>query len=76
MAIKEISKSYIFICDGCRKEHRQEHLRRPSHWMKFILERNALDYQGHAVADGTIKRLLCDVCGEKIGEAINKVVSL
>jgi hypothetical protein len=80
MGIREVPKSYVYTCDGCRKEHTQENASghylnsRPKYWSTLKVGRDAYDYQGCAVADGSIERLLCDSCSEKVMKAINKAL--
>ena len=77
MAIREIPRAFEYICDVCGKTHRQENAgghytdSRPDHWERLTLARHAYDYQGQAVADGTIKRLICDDCAPGLQKAIN-----
>ena len=40
---------------------------------QLTLAQDAHDFQGAAVADGTIKRLLCESCTGLVGVAINAV---
>lgn len=77
MAIREIPKAYDYICDVCGFTHRQENAgghyanSRPEHWGELVVKQDAYDFQGAAVADGTIKRLLCSDCREGAIKAIN-----
>lgn len=80
MAIQEIPRSFLYICDGCKKEHLQENASghysnsRPKYWATLKVSRDAYDYQGCAVADGSIERLLCDECSTKVVQAINSAI--
>lgn len=80
MGIQEIRKSYIYTCDACGKEHIQKNAKgyysdsRPPHWSRLVLNQDAHDFQGAAVADGTIKRLLCEDCTPKVAAAVNAAI--
>jgi hypothetical protein len=77
MAIREIPRSFEYTCDGCRTVHVQENASghytnsRPSHWAHLKIEQDAHDFQGQAVADASITRLLCPVCSAKVFAAVN-----
>lgn len=77
MAIREIPKAFDYICDVCGKTHRQENAgghytdSRPPYWATLIVSQDAYDFQGTAVADATIRRLLCDDCRSSAIKAIN-----
>jgi hypothetical protein len=77
MAIREIPKSFEYQCDVCGKTHLQENANghytnsRPPHWAWLMVKQDAYDYQGAAVADGSINRLLCDECRPSLVEAVN-----
>lgn len=77
MGIQEIPRAFLYVCDGCGDEHKQENAgghysnSRPPHWSNLKIGRDAYDAQGAAVADGSIERLLCTKCGEKAFVAIN-----
>lgn len=81
MAIREVPKSYIYTCDGCGREHTQENATghyagsRPTFWATLILQQDAYDFQGCAVADGTVTRLLCDKCTALATKALNSVLA-
>lgn len=80
MTIREIPKSFEYICDGCGVKHLQENATghysnsRPAHWATLTLAREAYDYQGSACADATIKRLLCEKCSGQVAAAINEAI--
>jgi len=80
MAIQEIPKAFLYICDGCGAEHLQKNASghytnsTPAHWATLILRQDAYDFQGCAVADGTITRLLCEECTSKATKAINSAL--
>lgn len=65
---KTIPEQRIFVCDCCQQEGVHH-----AKGTKLILKRNALDYQGQPVADGTVELDLCDECDGKVSEAINAV---
>lgn len=77
MAIREIPRAFIYACDVCGAEHRQENAgghytdSRPPYWVGLIFAQHAYDYQGSAVADGTVKRLLCADCAKEAQELVN-----
>jgi hypothetical protein len=77
MAIREVPRSYVYTCDGCGEEHTQENANghysnsRPSYWSKLKIEKDAYDYQGAPVADGSVELLLCNKCTSAIIESIN-----
>ena len=89
MSIREIPRAFVYICDGCSKEHKQENANghytdsRPPHWIRLKLARTAYDYQGRtaydyqgaACADASIERLLCEDCSPKVEAAISAAVS-
>lgn len=67
MAIRKIAPRTIFICDGCggEAEDTSGFWLRPPHWVEIRVNRDAYDYQGQAVADGSFTRLLCAGCALK-----------
>lgn len=77
MGITEIPRSFIYTCDGCGEQHKQENAgghytdSRPPRWSRLTLARDAHDFHGIAVADDSIKRLLCESCSTKVAQAIN-----
>lgn len=77
MGILEIPKSFEYTCDACGEKHVQKNASGhytnscPPHWAQLMLVQDAYDYQGAAVADGTLKRLLCRKCTEIVSDAIN-----
>ena len=75
MAVREIPASYESTCDGCGAKYASASKSRPPHWSNLIIERDAYDFQGCAVADGTIRRLLCDVCANAAAKAINEAIA-
>jgi hypothetical protein len=71
MSIKEIPASFEYSCDNCGKTHVAQSKGRPSRWSELLLKRDAYDFQGAAVADASVTRLLCDACTEKVVAALN-----
>ncbi len=78
MAIREIPRAFVYVCDGCKQEHTQENAgghysnSRPPHWANLKIARDAYDFQGAACADASIERLLCEDCATKVFNAVNK----
>ncbi len=71
MGSRIIPQRYAFICDKCEKQEESSVQRRPSYWTELHWIKDALDYQGNAVADGSIKLLLCDKCSTIVMKALN-----
>jgi hypothetical protein len=77
MAITEIPRAFLYTCDGCGKQDKQENASghytdsRPPHWTRIKVARTAYDFQGSACADASIERLLCPDCSERVIAAIN-----
>lgn len=72
MGIRAIPASYTYTCDGCGTELvEKEKVRRPKYWATLIVALDAYDFQGMAVADGTVERLLCAACVTAVTAAIN-----
>ena len=74
MAVREIPISYEHKCDGCGATETSASKSRPKHWIDLHILRDAYDYQGQAVADGSVKLLLCLDCAEPATKAINEVI--
>lgn len=74
MPVHEIAATYEFQCDGCGVIATQPSKSRPKYWCNLTVAQDAYDYQGAAVADGTIHRLLCGDCRALVIEAINSTV--
>lgn len=76
MAVREIPASYEYVCDGCKKAVTSpKKIGRPTYWATLVVEQDAYDYQGCAVADGTVRRLLCRDCTETASMAINEAIA-
>lgn len=71
MSLREIPRSFEFICDGCGAKEAQASNTRPKGSSNLHIGRDAYDYQGMAVADASCKRLLCFDCSAKLEAAIN-----
>lgn len=71
MSVREIPATKEWCCDLCKKTVVAPS--RPNYWANLHLQQDGYDYQGAAVADASIKRLLCDGCREKVVAAINGV---
>lgn len=76
MGIREIAASYEFVCDGCGKVEKKQSNSRPSHWAGLHISADAYDYQGCAVADASVNRLLCPICTDATHKAINTVMTV
>jgi len=74
MGVKEIPMQFLHTCDGCGSELITDAKSRPKYWADLTLAQDAYEYQGYAVADGTIKRSLCDRCKDKVTKAINQAL--
>ena len=73
MGKRDIPARTVFKCDACGNEAELASGLRPHGWSKLVLYRDALDFQGTPVADGTIRRDLCDDCTIQTVNAINSV---
>lgn len=71
MGVKIVPETKEWGCDICKLTEVSPH--RPPHWGNLHLQQDAYDYQGAAVADGSIKRLLCNKCRVAVIAAINSV---
>jgi len=71
MSVRHIPESFEHTCDGCGWSEVTRNESRPKYWTTLIIQREAYDYQGNAVADGTIRRTLCKECSSVVSEAIN-----
>ncbi len=74
MAEKVIPEKYLYVCDGCGGQVEQSKRYRPKHWSELKILCDAYDYQGMAVADGSIHRLLCGQCSDKAAAAIRSAL--
>ena len=69
--IKKIPARDDIYCDRCGKLCEKSDRRQNGH---LVVNQDALDYQGCAVADGTVKFDLCDHCLNVVSDAINKAM--
>jgi len=78
MAVNEIPRQFEYECDVCGAKHLQQNAgghytdSRPPHWARLEFRMDAYDFQGAAVADGSVRRLLCDGCSIEARQAVNK----
>lgn len=72
MAVREIPAAFEIRCDGCGKTVQSTSKHRPDHWSNLDIGRDAYDFQGCAVADGSVHLLLCDVCSPVVFHAVNE----
>lgn len=56
----------------CGKTEVQDKRARPDFWADLTLARDAYDYQGYPVADGTVSILLCGTCADGVVRYINE----
>lgn len=75
MAISEVPAKFVATCDGCGAMVEQTTKSRPRYWVELHLLRDAYDWQGCAVADGSVKRLLCGDCAKAAETAINAAIA-
>ena len=71
MAVREVAATFEATCDCCRSVETMASKGRPKYWSNLHILRDAYDFQGCAVADGSVKMLLCLTCGEAVTKAIN-----
>ena len=57
-----IPESYRWVCDLCGWAVPYDKGGLPQGWGKVSVQQDALDYQGHPVADGSIYRHVCHAC--------------
>lgn len=74
MAVTEIQATWRFTCDGCKATEESKTKSRPRYWSDLHILRDAYDYQGCAVADGSVKLLLCADCALAATTAVNKAI--
>lgn len=75
MAMREIPAAFEFTCDGCGVTRSGRTKDRPAYWGELILAQDAYDYQGCAVADGTIRHTLCDECRRAVIATVNTAIA-
>lgn len=71
MAVKEIVRHWIMVCDCCGSEKNQTGTHRPTAWVQIDVKQDALDYGGSPCADASVSLLLCPKCGPKVVDAMN-----
>lgn len=74
MAVREIAARFAYACDGCGASEDMPNEQRPKHWSDLHILRDAYDFQGCAVADGSVKLTLCLECGNAAATAVNKAL--
>lgn len=74
MSVRKIEASFEHICDGCGAVERTASTSRPKYWADLHILQDAYDYQGCAVADGSVKRLLCSACRSVVVDAANAAI--
>lgn len=72
MATARIPEQYAHTCDSCQQVVTTPTSARPKYWAKLIIQQDSYDFQGAAVADGSIERILCRECIERAVTAINE----
>ena len=72
MSTKTIPAKTIMTCDGCGIECTTSNRRKDG---GLHIKEDALDYQGHAVADASQKYDLCDKCLTVVVQAIGAAIS-
>ena len=75
MGVTHIPATFRHTCDGCGVSLDTSSKDRPKFWCSLILRRDAYDYHGCAVADGTREFLLCDVCADGAAAAVNAALA-
>ncbi len=71
MAVREVTAKFEHVCDSCKAVETMPSKSRPKYWSDLHILRDAYDWQGAAVADGSVKLLLCLECGEAATKALN-----
>lgn len=74
MSLRKIEENFRHICDGCGAEETTASTSRPTHWSDLHILRDAYDFQGCAVADGSVKLNLCLGCGNAAATALNQAL--
>lgn len=68
---QKLPEKTIVTCDICKRSTDGEPR---TYWRQnggLVLKRDALDMHGHPCADASVRLDLCDVCLQKVSEAIN-----
>lgn len=72
MGIEQIPETFRYVCDACGKsEVLKFKARYPRQWGQLDVIVDAYDFQGAAVGDGSIYRMLCPHCLDVVTTAIN-----
>lgn len=71
MAVTEIYATWRATCDCCKATEEMASRGRPKYWIDLHILRDAYDFQGCAVADGSVKLLLCKACADSAQKALN-----
>lgn len=72
MGIESVPAKWRYKCDGCGNVETVETVgSRPKYWTDLHWRRDAYDFQGEAVADGSIARMLCGGCSDVLLRAVN-----
>lgn len=74
MGVREVPASFEHVCDGCKSIETSATKSRLKYWCDFHILRDAYDFQGCAVADGSVKLLLCLACSEAATKAVNAAI--
>lgn len=74
MGMKPIPETFLYTCDGCNLPVTQNHKGRPKYWSELNIIADCYDWQGSAVANGSVKRMLCEKCTDKATKAINEAL--
>lgn len=74
MAIREVAAQFEHVCDSCKVVETSATRSRPKYWSDFHILRDAYDFQGAAVADGSVKLLLCLACSDAAAKAVNAAI--
>ena len=75
MAVREIPTSFEHVCDACGRTVERPSKSRPQYWSNLAIGRDAYDYSGAAVADGSVHKLLCGKCSDVVYDAVNKAIA-
>lgn len=74
MAVREIAAQFEHTCDGCGKVENQSSRSRPKYWTGLKIEADAYDFQGCAVANAGVDRVLCGDCTRIVHKAVNESI--
>jgi hypothetical protein len=71
MAVTEVYATWRATCDCCKATEEMVSKGRPKHWIDLHILRDAYDFHDCAVADGSVKLLLCTTCADSALKAMN-----